>query len=110
MIPQIKNRHHLQPSGRGRPRGTQRESLTHFVSANGQFTLRDVARSLGVDVRQADQVLRRAVASREIRPAGTTRLADVKRPVLVYEPASDGRADAMSGAQALALQMRGWGR
>lgn len=96
-------------SSRGRPRGDQRSAFTRFVSANGQFTLRDVAGALGVGVREADRVLRRALDSREIRPAGTTRTPQAKRPVAVYEPAAD-RFGNTSGAAALAMQLRCWGR
>lgn len=94
---------------RGRPRGSRRDSFTSFVSAHGQFTLCEVATRLGMSVREADQVLRRALSSNEIRPAGTTRTPDAKRPVLVYEPVVTRQGQA-SGAVALAMQLRCWGR
>ena len=95
-------------SSRGRPRGDQRSAFTRFISANGQFTLRDVAGALGVGVTEANQVLQRALSSREIRPAGTKRTPAAKRPVALYEPASD-RFGNTSGAAALAVQLRCWG-
>lgn len=100
---------HCITSSRGRPRGDRRDRFTRFVSANGQFTMRDVAQSLGMDLREANQVLQRALSAREIRPRGTTRLPDAKRPVLVYEPAAEREAGG-SGAAALAMQLRCWGQ
>jgi hypothetical protein len=87
-----------------RPRGHKRQALANFATSGGQFTMGQLARTLNWSVREANDTLCRALASGEVRKAGTVKTAEAKRPVVLYEPT--GRSEPMP----LCGVMRLWAR
>lgn len=90
-----------------RPRGPHRAALTGFVSGGGRFTMRELARGLGCTIDRADDVIRRALASGELRQVGARRVDGAKRPVAEYASAD---VCTHEPALDLASALQGWGR
>ncbi len=88
---------------RGRPIGDRRAALAGWMAARNEFTMRDVVSSLGWPMNVANVTLHRAIAAGEVRPTGTVRVPDAKRPVALYE-----RADVQLRSVPLSNLMRIW--
>ncbi|MGV0960126.1 MAG: hypothetical protein ACOYB1_09845 [Limnohabitans sp.] len=88
----------------GRPAGDKRQALSQWVSTHGHFTMGQVARGLGWSICDADNVLRRALARRELEIIDKVLQPGCKRKVALYA-----RADLL-GAQTLNAAMNGWAR
>lgn len=88
---------------RGRPIGARRAELAGWMAARSEFTMRDVVSSLGWPMNVANVTLHRALAAGEVRPTGTVRVPDAKRPVALYE-----RASAQQSSVSLSNLVRIW--
>lgn len=88
----------------GRPAGQKRQALSQWVSAHHQFTMGQLVRGLGWSMCDANNVIRRAMAAKQIKVVDKIEQPGCKRKVALYA-----RPDWVSG-QALGAAMASWAR
>jgi hypothetical protein len=92
------------PKKPGRPAGDKRQALSKWVTAHTRFTMGQLVRGLGWTMRDADNVIRRAVAARQIKVIDKVAQPGCKRKVALYAPAD------LVGSETLSAVMAGWAR
>ena len=85
----------------GRPAGVKRQAFTQWACNHGQFTMGQLIRDLGWSTRDANNLIRRALARDQLRLVGRVSRPGCKRPVALYAPVA-------TGAHTLAGALSGW--
>lgn len=88
----------------GRPAGQKRQALSQWVSTNHQFTMGQLVRGLGWTMKEADNVIRRAMAAKQLKVVDKIDQPGCKRKVALYAPAD------LVGSKTLNAAMASWAR
>ncbi len=87
----------------GRPAGGKRLALSQWINSHGAFTMGQIARGMGWTLKDADNVIRRAINRKEIKVVRLANQHGCKRPVAVYARPNDETQD-------LSAVLSGWVR
>jgi hypothetical protein len=88
----------------GRPAGDKRQALSQWVSSHHQFTMGQLVRGLGWTMRDANNIIRRAMAAQQLKVVDKIEQPGCKRKVALYAPA------ALVGSETLNAAMASWAR
>jgi len=88
----------------GRPAGDKRQALSQWVTAHSHFTMGQLVRHMGWTMRDANNVIRRAMAAQQIKVVDKVAQPGCKRKVALYAPAD------LLGAETLSAAMASWAR
>ncbi len=88
----------------GRPAGQKRQALSQWVTAHERFTMGQLVRGLGWTMRDANNVIRRAMAAKQLKVVDKIEQPGCKRKVALYAPAD------LVGSETLNAAMDSWSR
>ncbi len=88
----------------GRPAGQKRQALSQWVTVHGRFTMGQLLRGTGWTMRDANNVIRRAMAAQQLQVVDKVEQPGCKRKVALYAPAD------LMGCKSLSAAMASWSR